>query len=401
MANAFRPLRRLLVESLEDRSLPASGITSSLSSTGLLTVIDTVKSDTVVVRQTAAHAVTVTGAGTTKSFTGVNLISVDGQGGSERISMDTSVTDRVHITPINATLRGDAGNNIMSGGSGTDSLIGGPGNDTLLAGMGNDNFNGGGGFDVFRDDFTGVDVTKAKASDADVAQGQSGTCVILSSLAAVTADGTNLAARITKVGTNEYSVPLYRAGTGWIKQTVYFDGTWTDNDPMINTRADAWVVIYQRAFLQEMGVNWNDTNSNGWATKYGSNYQVANAGLIALTGMGTWYAAVAVAPAGGASPTTTPAGVSAAAGANATDLSTLKTAVAGKQPVIALTKNMDLSQYGLVTDHAYTVLAVSGTTVTLRNPWGTDGPTVQGANDGIFTISWSVFSSVMQGFCVA
>jgi hypothetical protein len=399
MVKTFGPLRRLQVESLEDRSLPASGITSSLSSTGVLTVIDTVKADTIVVRQTAAHAVTVTAGGATKSYTGVNSVSVDGRGGSNRISMDTGVTDAKHIAPLNATLRGEMGNNIISGGSGADTLIGGPGNDTLLAGKGNDTFNGGGGFDVFRDDYSGVNITQEKASDADVSQGQSGTCVILSSLAAVTADGTNLAARITKVGTNEYSVPLYRPGTGWIKQTVYFDGTWTDNDPMINSRADAWVVIYQRAFLQEMGVNWNDTNSNGWAAKYGDKYQVANAGLVALTGQGTWHADTTIASTGGASVAS--AAQAGTAGANATDLATLKAAIAAKRPAIALTKNMNLSQYGLVTDHAYTVLAVNGTTVTLRNPWGTDGPKVQGANDGVIAISWAVFSSVMQGFCVA
>jgi hypothetical protein len=399
MANAFRPLRRLQVESLEDRSLPASGVTASLSSAGVLAVIDAVKADTIIVRQTAAHAVTVTASGTNKTFTGVNSVSVDGSGGSDRITMNTSATDNKHIAPINATLRGDAGNNIISGGSGTDTLIGGPGNDTFLAGMGNDTFSGGGGFNVYRDDFSGVNITQEKASDADVFQGQSGTCVILSSLAAVTADGTNLAARITKVGTNEYSVPLYRPGAGWVNQTVYFDGTWTDNDPMINNRADAWVVIYQRAFLQEMKVNWNDTNSNGWAAKYGDNYQVANAGLIALTGRGTWNTATGVASTGGSSATST--GNSTSAGGSATQLASLTAAIATKQPVIALTKNTNLSQYGLVTDHAYTVLAVSGTTVTLRNPWGTDGPKVQGANDGVITISWAVFSAVMQGFCVA
>src|SRR5436305_1223555 len=83
---------------------------------------------------------------------------------------------------------------------------------------------------------------------------------------AVTANGTNLAARIQKVGANLYTVPLYRPGTGWIRQTVYFDGTWTDNDPMIVNRNDAWVVIYQRAFLQEMGVNWSDANVGGWTS---------------------------------------------------------------------------------------------------------------------------------------
>jgi hypothetical protein len=159
------------------------------------------------------------------------------------------------------------------------------------------------------------------------------------------------------------------------------------------------VIIYQRAFLQEMGVNWRDSNSDGWATKYGDSFQVANAGLIALTGHGTWHADTAVASRGGASSSSV--GQTGAAGANASDLATLRAAIAGRRPAIALTKNMNLSQYGLVTDHAYTVLAVNGTTVTLRNPWGTDGPKVQGADDGVISISWAVFSSVMQGFCVA
>jgi hypothetical protein len=398
MANAFRPLRRLQVESLEDRSLPASGVTSGLNH-GVLTVIDTIKADTIVVRQAAANAVTVSAGGKTTSFSGVTSVSVDGQGGSDRITMDTSVTDRQHLAPLNATLRGDAGNNIITGGSGRDTLIGGPGNDTFLAGTGNDSFFGGGGFNVYRDDFSGVNLSAATASAADVDQGQSGTCVILSSLAAVAADGTNLAARITKVGTNEYAVPLYRPGTGWITQRVYFDGTWTDNDPMMVSRNDAWVVIYQRAFLQEMGVNWNDSHSDDWAAKYGGNFQVANSALIALTGRGTWHADTSMASTGGSSPTAS--GSSMSAGNSAADLATLNAAIMAKRPAIALTKSMNLSQYGLVSDHAYTVLAVNGTTVTLRNPWGTDGPKVQGANDGIITVSWSVFSSVMQGFCVS
>jgi len=170
---------------------------------------------------------------------------------------------------------------------------------------------------------------------------------------------------------------------------------------MITNPANAWVVIYQRAFLQEMGVKWADSNSDGWAAKYGDKFQVANAGLVALTGHGTWHADTPVASHGGASALGTSTGISASPSANATDLATLKAAIAGKRPAIALTKNMSLSRYGLVSDHAYTVLAVNGTTVTLRNPWGTDGPKVQGANDGVITISWAVFSSVMQGFCVA
>jgi hypothetical protein len=398
MANPFRPHRRLRLESLEDRSLPTSGLSTSLSSTGLLTVIDTVKSDTIIVRQTAAHSVTLSAAGMSKTFNGVNSVSVDGKGGSDRITMDTSVTDSKRITPLNARLQGEVGNNIITGGSGNDTLVGGAGNDTLIGNNGTDTFVGGGGFNVYRDDFTAVAQESSAASN--VFQGQSGTCVILSSLAAVAADGTNLAARIQKFGTNQYSVPLYRPGTGWIRQIVYFDGTWTDNDPTMATRNDAWVIIYQRAFLQEMGVNWQDTKSADWAWKYGDKFQVANSALVALTGRGAWHADI-TSVAGTSTGSTGTAGVGGATALTSADMATLKSAVAAKRPVIALTKSANLAQYGLVSDHAYTVLGVTATTVTLRNPWGTDGPRTQGANDGVITVSWSVFATMMQGFCVS
>ena len=75
------------------------------------------------------------------------------------------------------------------------------------------------------------------------------------------------------------------------------------------------------------------------------------------------------------------------------------------RPIVALTRDMDLSRYGLIEGHAYTVLGVTtdaaGTRVVLRNPWGNDGPLRQGPNDGVITVSWAVFSRTMQGFCVA
>src|SRR5207244_7004719 len=100
-----------------------------------------------------------------------------------------------------------------------------------------------------------VFVQTARPSINDVDQGQAGTCVILSLIAAVTDSGVNLAARITPLGNNLYSVPLYRPGTGWITQTVFYNGTWTANDPVPAGAGDFWVLLYQRAFLQEMGVN--------------------------------------------------------------------------------------------------------------------------------------------------
>lgn len=285
----------------------------------------------------------------------------------------------------NDQLWGGAGRDWLYGGAGDDYLSGGTGDDYIDGGPGSDVLNGGEGFDTFFKDYG--DVLNVTSSSDNVKQGAAGTCVILASLAAVRDSGVDLAARVTKTGTNQYSVPLYRPGTGWVTQTVYYDGQWTDNDPMVTSASDAWVLIYQRAYLQEMGVRWSDPDQSAWASKYGDRFQRADSALVAITGAGNWRNA-------------------AASGLTTADLSDLTTAVANRRPVIVLTRSGSLSSYGLIEDHAYTVQSVQvnsagATTVTLRNPWGADGPIVQGANDGIITISWDAFRQTMTGFCVA
>ena len=72
---------------LEDRSLPASGIISSLNS-GILRVTDWKASDTVVLKQTAA-GVTIDAIDTHLTYVGVNRIIVDVQY-SDSVTNDTS-----------------------------------------------------------------------------------------------------------------------------------------------------------------------------------------------------------------------------------------------------------------------------------------------------------------------
>ncbi|HEY1379779.1 MAG TPA: calcium-binding protein, partial [Gemmataceae bacterium] len=146
MANPFGPHRRLRVEPLEDRSLPASGVSTTLSR-GVLSVTGTDKADIIVVRQTAAHAVTVSANGVIKSYTGVNRVAVDGRAGNDKVYMDTSVTDARHIAPLGAVLAGGAGNDLVVGGSGNDTLSGGAGNDLVYGAGGNDVLDGGDGAD--------------------------------------------------------------------------------------------------------------------------------------------------------------------------------------------------------------------------------------------------------------
>jgi hypothetical protein len=486
MTKPFGPHRRLQVEPLEDRSLPSSGITSTLQN-GVLTIVGTDAADTIVIRQTP-QGVTVNGQ---RSFANVARVVVDGRGGNDRIYVDTSGITGTGRAPISAYLIGGPGNDLLVGGDGNDTLIGGDGadsiygaggndyiegnagadrlfgnagndiiyggdgedvivggtgndfidggaggdwlyggegNDTILGGAGNDylegdggddklygeggndwlvggagndllsggadqdfldggpgndTFDGGAGFDSFHRDVSDVLTNPSEVND--IRQGASGTCVVLASLSAIANSGVDLAGRIQQVGENQYNVPLYRPGTGWVTQTVYFDGTWTDNDPSVANPGDAWVCIYQRAFLQEMGVRWTDPNQAQWANTYGDRFQHADAALVAFTGSASWH--------------------DSAMGLARTNLSDLTRAVAGQRPTIALTRDADIQQYGLIADHAYTVLGVSsdasGTKVILRNPWGSDGPQQQGANDGVIALRWDVFARVMQGFCVA
>ncbi|MFO0810167.1 MAG: hypothetical protein U0746_16220 [Gemmataceae bacterium] len=480
MKGTFGPHRRLEILPLEDRTLPAAGVTASLRS-GVLTVTGTEAADTIVVRQTD-RAVTVDANGQKLNFAGVSQVSIDGRGGDDKLYMDTSAATKPLLATIhggagndlivgggandrlygdggtdtiygdggddwieggtgadrvygnagndvifgnegddlvsggvgddyvdggagddwvyglegndtligglgadvldgssgNDTLYGGAGEDWLAGGAGDDKLYAGDGDDRLDGGAGSDTLQGNAGYDVYRNDIS--DILDGKSEVQNVKQGEAGTCVLLSSLAAVTNKGIDLAGRIKQVGENQYNVPLYRPGTGWVTQSVYFDGQWSDNDPMLANPGDAWVLIYQRAYLQEMGVRWTDPNQDQWADKYGDKFQQADSALIALTGAAMWH--------GGA--------------LDKADLGDLRTAANAHRPAIALTNGSGAEKYGLISGHAYTVMAVSADgKVTLRNPWGTDGPLRQGADDGLVTVSWDAFRTTMQGFVTA
>src|SRR5207245_7231195 len=89
-----------------------------------------------------------------------------------------------------------------------------------------------------------------------------------------------------------------------------------------------------------------------------------------------------------------------------TDLGDLQQATAARRSVIVLTQGSGAAAFGLIDGHAYAVLGVrsdgrGGWQVILRNPWGIDGPVLQGANDGIVTVSWQTFQATTQGFTVA
>lgn len=485
--------RRLELEPLEERAVPASGLYVT-SRSGVLSVTGTDYSDTIVLRQTRA-GVTLDVGTEHRVYTGISRIDVHGRGGNDKIYVDTRAVAGTSIRPVSAYVDGGDGNDTIITGEGNDTVVGGngadlistnggydrieggygpdslyggnggdvilggegddlvsggkgddyvdgeggndwvyggenndtvlggngndytdggagsdlmygengddwvvagAGNDTLFGGAGNDkldggpgvdSFNGGTGFDMYRNEIDDLIAQFDRSDVKDIKQGEAGTCVLLASIVAVTNSGVDLAQRIQQVGTNQFSVPLYRPGTGWIRQTVYFDGIWSDNDPMLAAPGDAWVLIYQRAYLQEMGVRWTNTNTDDWAKLYGTKYQRADSALMALTGRADWTGNTAM-------------------GYTTADLIDLQHATAARRPTIVLTQGDGAARYGLIDGHAYAVLGVrsdgrGGWQVTLRNPWGIDGPVQQGADDGIVSVSWQVFQATTQGFTVA
>ncbi len=441
-----RPVPRLLAGllALEDRTVP-SGAAVVAQQGGAVTVRGTDHADTVRVWQQGGATIVQTD-GAIRTFTGVASVRVDAGGGNDLVVLDgrdakaalpTRLTvnggggdDSVAVYGPNDafadggddndrlwggggrnTLVGGTGADLIVGGAGTNEVYGGGGSDRIYGGVGSgryeggagddrlslpagggQRFDGGTGFDTYYQPFDAAAVSPDGGKPSDVMQKGSATCVILASLAAVSETGVDLAGRIRPLGGGRYAVPIYREGTGWVTPTVVFDGTYTDADPRPTAHGDTWVLLYQRAYLQEMGVRWDDPNVDGWVAKYGDGFQRADRGLIALTGDARWRG-------------------ESGSGLSSDDLSALRRAVAGGRPVIALTATPDerprlnFAGVGLVARHAYAVVALRddarGTWVRLRNPWGTDGPARQGADDGVIEISWNVFRAAMKGLAIA
>src|SRR5262249_3267787 len=86
--NPTSQMPRLTLDRLEDPAVPTTVTTALVG--GVLRVTGTSANDTILIRQTAAHNVTVSFGSTTRSFTGVNEIYADGQSGNDYIYFDTS-----------------------------------------------------------------------------------------------------------------------------------------------------------------------------------------------------------------------------------------------------------------------------------------------------------------------
>jgi hypothetical protein len=182
----------------------------------------------------------------------------------------------------------------------------------------------------------------------------------------------NLADRVTYLGNFLYSVQLFTSTGAVSYQTVYFNGTFSGYDAQPGVEGESWTILFQRAYMQLRGIDWNDP----YAMRYASSWP--QDALTNLTGRkSTWDASI-----------------------TDSDLTTIANALAAGTNVVLATNWSGVNPL-LVAGHAYTVVSVSGDIVTLRNPWGKDGGAAVGnTKDGLVQISWSQLKTSIMGYAL-
>jgi Ca2+-binding RTX toxin-like protein len=349
-----------------------------------------------------------------------------GNGGNDYLK-GYNGSDRLEGGAGNDTLVGYGGNDVLDGGANKDTLRGMDGEDVLIGGPGVDTFDGGAGADTYRRSlfFAGFygapvdedaetasepvpvsggflnDVRTTSTRDAytDVQQQQSPTCSFLAALAAYarkTGAVDDLVQRIQySTATGLYGVPLTVNGT---TATHWVSGDWTEGrDPA----GPVWVTLYQKAYLQALGVACRDADGRvkpiadwGHGTVY-DQYRNVGVAQAALTGRAsTWSGTL-----------------------NSVSLYDAVNAAASRG-VVASSKASTTG--GVVANHSYVVLGVENayrsTLIgrlpnpnargTLYNPWKHDAQDAAGrfyglggtADDGVITLSWADFTANFAGY---
>lgn len=425
------PRAQLSIESLEDRL--ALSVTSSSLSAGVFTMwSDNNASNVTVTRSGANTILRDTTNGFYRSLTGVTKVQFVGGSANDRFVNYVSTLPVAawgmggndYLEGYNAsdtlvggagddTLVGYGGDDYMWGEAGNDILRGMDGNDRLYGGDGDDDLYGMGGYDYlygengndFMDsgsageylnggagyDFNAYVTAIYGAQRDDVHQGGGPTCWLLASLSAV-AVNTNLANRITYLGSGNYRVTLYNAQGQTRYQYVNFTGERNNADPNFNPNqeGESWVVIMQRAVLQELNISI--TNPPG-----GNPVNV----FPLLTGRASnWFGP----------PSSTTGFVP-----NAQAEQIMSALAQGRHVAMCTWANSsDLATDRLVAWHCYNIVSVTRQvvwhgflpsyqyTVTVRNPWGFDGGNATGnTSDALITLNWSDFARSISGFAVS
>ena len=407
--------------------VPVPAITMPLSinqTAGVLTVLGTTGNDQISISQSGKVFTIHNGSwSTTVTGTFTKLI-VKGNGGSDSINLDASVTE-------NADLYGAAGNDSITGGSGNDRIFagaganvinGGAGDDTIVTlgstsdvvtgGLGNDSFwMDNNSSETITDLSTAENAAKhvhkissflggvstalngqtfaepattdktmtyknfsnlslfnaAGPSEDDIVQGYVGDCWYLSSLSSVAkTNADRIRQSVVDLGDGTYAVQFTKNGQNVFARVDGNLPTWYNQAAYANVvngkgQSSLWVAIMEKAMTEFMGSTASYNNiDGGWMSTAYDSMGLSNTDLNAQ---------------------------------NATDLVNQLAAATAANKAVTLGIGNVPAGAPLIGGHAYTVDHATKdakgnvTSVTLRNPWGIDGAGNDGANDGYVTVT--------------
>jgi hypothetical protein len=303
--------------------------------------------------------------------------------------------DRAHVHRI-LFYRGDGNDKFVNDTAIPCAAYGGPGHHAQYGGDPHDNAWNGldtGSVHTYWEHFDPNAPFYHGISATDINQGNAPTCSVLAVLAAAAQARLPLANQIHYLGHFNYEVRLTGLDGRPAVQHVYFDGTWTANDPQPprdkhgRFLPEFWTILFQRAYLQQMHVNWRVADSNRWSSMPDPAWRVPEVALLTVTGLrSSWDPITFETP------------------------QHLQSELRAGCPVVALTQPGRVAA-GIVAWHTYTLTKVhrSGSTwyVTLRNPWGNrddasrSGSLLDGVPDGFVTLPWRVVEANFCGFAAA
>jgi hypothetical protein len=179
-------------------------------------------------------------------------------------------------------------------------------------------------------------------------------------------------------------------------QDVSFDGTWYDHDaqpargrdsqgePTGAIAGDYWTTIYQRAILQQRGVNWRDANTmEDWSAHLGDSHFTIF-GNEDSDGTGIFNKSFST----------------------STAVEIQSWLQRGEVVTASTPSALMLRADGIIPSHAYAVVSInmdaSGNwRIQLYNPWGVDNDLmpISGPNDGLIDISWDTFALYFDEVC--
>ncbi len=299
-------------------------------------------------------------------------------------------------------LYGGLGADILDGQAGNDAVYGGPQFDRMYGGDGDDfmdgeedgaSYYGGKGNDVQADKLVINGISKS-----DIFQTGSTSCWYLATLGAF-ADRTSSAAAnyITYLSNGNYQVRVYsKATAAWTNQIIAFEGGVSSHggDAQIQATADttldtspcegeSWATIMHRGMLASYSIDYTSATSVANANfGYGS-----GAGGVALDAF--WLLGVTTG--------TFESPVKSTTKADTSFISRMRTLLMRTSPAQPMLVSCFGSHPKMINAHNYQIVAISTTgTVTMRNPWGRDGGTIEGANDGLVTLTALEFTSIMK-----